>query len=192
MALWLLYFFPAVKEMYCGVVSWLTFPRQTQCSGHSHSLQRSWMCSGTPDAEPKPKGGLECCVALLTCPAGAFLLTFLGLISNYVKSKKLDGWCHKMPGAQLASGSGSSDNCCNFISSLSLSPKLRASVKHGEGRNYWEGGAKSEERRKNTGFGCLFAFLFPALQILMLLTCSIFIALPKCLFSKCICEHPAA
>ena len=101
MAPWLLYFFPAVKEMYHGVVSWFTCPRQTQCPGHSHGLQRSWICSGTPDAEPKPKGGLECCVALLTCSAGAFLLTFLRLISNYVKRDKLDGWCHKMPRAQL-------------------------------------------------------------------------------------------
>lgn len=101
MAPWLFNFFPAVKEMYPGVVFWFTFPKQTQCSGHSHGLWRCWMCSGTPGAQPKPKGGLECCLGLVTCPAGAFLLTFLGSISNYVKRDKLDGWCRKMPRARL-------------------------------------------------------------------------------------------
>jgi len=81
--------------------SWVTLPRQTWCSGRSHGLQRSWMWPGTAGAEPKPEGCFECSVALLTCPAGAFLPAFLGLISNYMKREKLDGWCHKMPRAQL-------------------------------------------------------------------------------------------
>lgn len=81
-----------------GAVSWFTFPPQTQCSGRSHGRQRSWRCSG---AEPKPKGGLECWVVLLSRPAGAFLLNFLVWISNYVKRYKLDGWCHKVPRARL-------------------------------------------------------------------------------------------
>lgn len=158
MALWLLYFFPAVKEMYGGVVSWFTFPRRTPCSGHSRGLQSAWMCSGTLDAEPKPQGGLESCVGLLTCLAWAFLLAFLGLISNYVTRDKLDGWCHKMPRAQLlvmlrcSMEKAHQTTVVTSYHPFSLFPKLRASAKHGEGRNDWERGAKSGERRKKNSF----------------------------------------
>lgn len=76
----------------------------------------------------------------MALPAGGFLLPFLSSISDSGKRDKPDGWCHKMPRAQLlvksmCKGNVSLDNCCNFTSSLSLSPKLRACVEHEQGKN---------------------------------------------------------
>lgn len=57
--------------------------------------------------------------------------------------------------------------------------KVKASVKHEEGRNEWEGSSKSEERRKNRALKFLFCFPLSCTPNPRVLTCSILLVCQK-------------